>query len=279
MTTRLSLRSPCAFGAVAVALLVAISCSRSSGTGEVTGKLYVKGCDGEDLGTLEAPGDYDLDPRFIAGEPIEDLRVGGVTENRLIIRLQSSGKKIEVNDTLTFYVTNSYAVATCVRGRKVASPSGEQRPEYDPRHCSWGPDGKGPPRLRVGPDFPIRASLAPRDRCTKNQHVVGTAVGTAPSLPAAGEAPKPPVPPESWESWIELQHFGSATERDDISKGFRVVFGERLHASAFHLTLTDDLEIKAKKRNEPAPELEILGTLEGRFDFDLIRGQGFQAFP
>lgn len=262
------------------AVLAALACSRSSGTGDVTGKLYVKSCDADgDLGTREMPGDYALDPRFIAGEPLEDLRVGGVTENRLIIRLQSSGKKIEVNDTLTFYVTNSYQVATCVRGSTITGPNGEQRPEYDPKHCWWGADGKGPPRVRVGPDFPIRASLAPRDRCTKNGHVVGTAVGLAPSVPAPGEMPKPPVAPESWESWIELVHFGSATEGGEISKGFRVVFGERLHATAFRLTLVDDLEIKAKKRNEPSPEGEILGTLEGRFDFDLVRGQGFQAFP
>ena len=44
-------------------------------------------------GTPDDPAAYDMRPSFFAGEPIEDLE--GKT-NRLIIRLQSDGKRIEV---------------------------------------------------------------------------------------------------------------------------------------------------------------------------------------
>jgi len=106
-------------GAAAIALLLAGvaagGCTVGSGVGSAKGSVYVLGCtpDGD-----FSSNTFDLQPSFFAGEPIEDISQGGHI-NRLFIRMQRSGNRIEVNDTLSFDVVNSYEVARCVRGRTV----------------------------------------------------------------------------------------------------------------------------------------------------------------
>jgi hypothetical protein len=274
-------------------------CRVGSGTGAADGELYVRQCNGdkEDYGSILMPAAYHLNPEFFAGEPIEDIKKDG-RDNRLIIRLQSSGKRLEVNDVVTFDIVSTLKVARCVRGRIVAGT-----PEYEQSSCWWGADGKGPPRIRIGFDQPIRATLAPRRTCPpppdvgkhvpaqQGAFVVATALSDenvgGPSQPA----PPPPAIPgmlgDPWRSWIEFADFGSAAQPDvppeqrgHIADEFKVEFDQRLRATKFHIELTDDRVIKAVRDEETnIPEADIKGVLEGYFDFELARGQGAQTFP
>ncbi len=251
------------------AVLLLGGCTVGEGTGDATGSIFVLSCkNGDDLGTEETPVPYRLDPRFFAGEPINDVSLASIKQNRLIIRMQTTGRRREVNDVLRFDVTNSYEVARCVRGRVVNG-----KPDYQTNECAWDAEG---PRMRVGSDAIIRANL--------------TLGVTCPERPIAATAvSKTRMPPDAqaWESWIELLDFGAAKvdaavppeQRETTDRGFRVDFNQRLRAKAFALTLEDDRRVSARKRGDPIPGPEIGGQLGGFFDFDLERGQGAQTFP
>jgi hypothetical protein len=254
----------------AVACVVAAGCTAGAGVGQAIGSLFVLSCDeGEDRGSSAQPAFYSLNPRFFAGEPILDVGVGSIRANRLIVRMQKTGRRRELNDVLRFDVTDSYEVARCVRGRIVNG-----KPDYDERNCAWKadmPEMPAMPRLRVGPDAIVRSYFTPRVTCPSSI-VVGTAINRDPRV---------------WDSWIEIVEFGTAVAdpgvlpelRQATNRGFRMEFGERLHARQFYLTLDDDKTVKARGLNNPPLAPELGGTLEGFFDFDLQRGQAVQTFP
>lgn len=288
----------------AALLVLAISitgaCTVGNGVGAARGVLYEYGCTkGGDYctssgvcGTIAAPVFYDLQPNYFAGEPINDLRQqdpgSEIMENRLIIRLQRSGKQIELNDVLTFDVVNSYEVARCVRGR-VDPVAGN---DWDPNNCYRDPTSDtGPGRLRIQYDSDIDASLVLKATCTAN--LVASAVSApVPLYPATYDTnPQPVVTDGNWDSWVEFQEFGTAsqtnkapTDRDPIGPKFLVDFGQRIYAIQFKLTLVDSNIVNAAIKDLPTPYSQIGGTLggdptTGRFDFDLQRGQGAQFFP
>ena len=91
--------------AFAIAAALAGGCTVGNGTGAVRGPIYLLGCsdEGNDYGSAASPRDFDLSPRFFAGEPIEDVGIVGKPNNRLLIRLQRTGNRIEVNDTLSMH--------------------------------------------------------------------------------------------------------------------------------------------------------------------------------
>jgi hypothetical protein len=289
------------FPAACVSLLAA--CSVGKGVGSAKGAIYAYGCleNGGDYcsgdvcpGTADMPAPYDLRPSFFSGEPIDDLREhtpgSEIMSNRLIIRLQTSGKQIEQNDVLTFDVTNSYEVARCVRGRV---DNGKN--DWNENDCYRASD-YGPGRMRVQFDSSVHAALVPRATCPVNlakavkSNLVGDAI-SAPVPPSYTTAASPVVTDGSWSSWVEFEEFGGASQRDKapsernpIDGKFRVDFGDRIYATAFFVTLIDDGVVEAARSNLPRPESLIGGTLggdptTGRFDFDLQRGQGAQFFP
>ncbi len=254
-----------------IVLLAATACQAGSGAGDATGDLFIQNCTGlEDWGSLEMKKFFDLDPKFFAAEPIEDISPGQ-ENNRLIIRLQRSGKRIELNDALVFDVVNTFDVARCVRGRVDA----DGKPDFDMDNCVWM---GARPRVRVGIDRPIRANLIPRYTCRTAHpirkeiwNVIGTATASADPLQ---------------DSWVEFESFGNAgqadvpaAERDAIGVGYKIDFGDRLHATSFQVTLQDDRVLTAIKDGDPAPAPDIAGQLIGSFDFDVVRGQGAQTFP
>ncbi len=280
-------------------------CSVGKGVGAASGLLYEYGCskNGDycdssgQCGTEATPVAYDLRPTFFAGEPIDDLRESSagseIMNNRLIIRLQRSGKEIEQNDVLTFDVTTSYEVARCVRGRVDATGQND----WDEANCYRASD-TGPGRMRVQFDSPVHAALTLYATCPANlaaSSISGNLVASAVSAPVPVDNyeshPNPVVTDGSWDSWVEFQEFGSAAQadrtpqaRDPISPKFRVELGDRIYATTFALTLIDDQVVNAAINNLPRPASSIGGTLggdpsTGRFDFDLERGQGAQFFP
>jgi hypothetical protein len=279
-------------------------CSVGSGVGAASGSLYVYGCSkdgdycsGGQCGTESAPAPYDLRPSFFAGEPIDDLREftteseTAIMSNRLIIRLQSSGKQIESNDILTVDVANSYEVARCVRGR--VDDGGKN--DWDPNDCYRASDN-GPGRVRLQFDSSVHAALTLGATCGASTlaRAISSQVAVAISSPVPDSyttTPRPVVSDGSWSSWVEFQEFGSASQsgleprtRDAIKGKFRVEFGERIYATAFFVTLIDSGVVEAAISNLQRPPAHIGGVLggdpaTGRFDFDLQRGQGAQFFP
>jgi hypothetical protein len=281
----------CVLGSV----LVLSGCSVGRGVGAASGFIFELGClktgdycTPEGIcGTPDALAPFDLEPSYFAGEPIDDLRAysGGsqVINNRLIIKLQRTGKQIELNDVLTFDVTSSYEVARCVRG--AIDQAGKN--DWDPENC-YRASENAPGRVRVQFDSVVHGSLALKSTCTAN--LIGSAISSeVPDSYAA--TPRPVVSDGNWTSWVEFEQFGSAsqydtpaTQRTPIDARFRIGLGDRIYASRFFLTLTDDAVLSAAKQNLPKPDPLFGGTLggdptTGRFDFDLQRGQGAQFFP
>ncbi|HEY0705786.1 MAG TPA: hypothetical protein VGG33_03270 [Polyangia bacterium] len=249
-----------------------LGCTVGDGRGEAKGKLYYKDCKINptvDYGRLDAPADFDLGADFFTGEPIEDIKPNG-SDNRLVVRMQNAGRRLEDNDLLVFDM-DSWRVAQCLRG----VPEVLETPELK-RFCAWLP-GASVPRLRVGPGFPVRANMALRKSCAGNTYSVATARGSNANTVNAE--------PEQWNSWLELREFGTAAHsgqgpRQDVPPTFVVDFGQRLAAERFHIELTDDKLLRAEARNMvPLPVPDVLGTLDGFFDFELQRGQGAQTFP
>lgn len=271
------------------------ACSIGKGVGAASGSLYEYGCnrngdycspDGV-CGTEANPAPYDLKPIYFAGEPIDDLREyssgSEIRSNRIIIRLQRSGKQLKLNDVLTFDVASSYEVARCVRGR-VDSATGN---DWDEANCYRASD-TGPGRMRLQYDSSVHAALTLKSTCTAT--LVASAISSPVPL-SYDTAVAPVVTNGNWDSWVEFQEFGSASQtgtapqsRDAISPKFRIEFGERIYASTFFITLMDDNVVNAAIFDRPKPAPMMGGTLggdptTGKFDFDLQRGQGAQFFP
>jgi hypothetical protein len=251
-------------GWLALALLGA-GCTVGQGVGEVKGEIYIIDCNlksAPDLGARDQPVPYDLKPKFFGAEQLLHLGTMGATArvNRLIMRLQSSGRKREANDILIFDVPDERLVALCVR----AQMNADGTPAYDQRNCFQGPNG---PRLRVAPNALVRASLTPNFTCAAQ--IVGTGV----SSDAITDG-------NLWESWIELSQFASARDAD-IGREFKIDINDRLYSPAFSLTLKDEVVVTAESDvlRPPVPEPRIGGKLSGFFDFEMQRGQGAQTFP
>jgi hypothetical protein len=294
-------------GLAAAALATGIcagGCTVGDGSGSANGMLMDVGCN--EGNTLASPMAFSLNPSFFAGVPIEDVcpppgQCGGPRMNRLIIRMQRTGTRIEVNDVLTFDVLNSLKVAQCVRGRTVGG-----QPTWDTRNitaadgteipgvpwCDWNwtsadagaaaPDGGADggvaggvdggalvamtqtmARINITTQDFVQASLAPLFTCVEARSV-------AVALPG---------------SWILFKSFGTALQTDvppemrgTLNDDFKVDFGQRLSAD-FHLVLGDQAVEYAIKTHMAIPDQRISGFLDGSFDFDLDRGRAAQPFP
>jgi hypothetical protein len=258
--------------------LAPLACQVGQGSGDVFGPLFIENCQGDvRSGSVRKsfgmsptePKVYHLNPGFFAAEPIQDIAIGPKT-NRLIIRIQTTGRRREANDIVRFDVPDSREVARCIRGRLIP---GTGQPDYDTKECFWGANG---PRVRIGPEALVRSYFTPNFTC--NAPVVGTGVSTVPTAPNGG----------MWESWIEFEHFGTAEQpsvppeqRTAVSDEFKVEFDQRLTVRAMHVKLQDDAYVRAVLDMTPLPMHPplISGDLEGQFDFDMQRGQGAQTFP
>jgi hypothetical protein len=255
--------------AVSTSILMG-GCVAGPGVGAAAGSVYMLGCDTDrDIGTAVMPVKFDLKPAFFAGEPIEGLGMVGLKVNRLIIRLQTTGRRKEVNDVLAFDMPNVREVARCVRGR-VDMSTGQGVPDYDLTNCFQGPDG---PVLRVAPDALVRVFFSPNATCTKA--LTATAIST-----------KRAQNDGAWESWIRFAEFGTAAAagppetRPPVPADFKVDFDQRLDAPAFKLELTDFTGQQTVPYGNIIPVAsQIGGMMNGYFDFLLKRGQGAQTFP
>jgi hypothetical protein len=259
--------------------LVGGACTVGSGSGVANGALFVDGCYGSHAAGKIVTKPYELNPTFFAGEPIEDTcpppgPCPGEHMNRLLIRIQRTGNRIEVNDTLYFDVENAFEVARCVRGRLDGG-----QPDWDTRvvsnadgtltavpWCDWGagPATATGARINLSTENYVRASFSPLYTCTEAR-LVGVAIAPG--------------------SWVEFSDFGGAVqpgkapaERAAVDSDFKVDFNQRL-SGTFHLELEDQRVTSALKGRDPVPGERITGVLDGSFDFDLERGRAAQPFP
>jgi hypothetical protein len=267
--------SPKGFGCISLlAGLCLTACNVGDGSGLAGGPIFIEDCNGErcpgakNLGTRAEPKTFQLNPHFFAGEPIEDLR-DGARQNRLILRLQHRGGRVEDSNTLYFDIVNLYEVARCIRGRIVVAADGTRTPDYDPAICQ-------PPRIRIGHRDVIRASFVPAEACCRDMVAVGV------SCLKAGVCDDS----AAWESWIEFVAFGSAvssetdpTKRSPIGRGFKVDFGQRIWAKGFQLTIEDARVLGREDAPPTSLQGQIGGELSGWFDFDMERSRAAQTFP
>jgi hypothetical protein len=267
---------------VAIAAAAAGGCTVGGGSGRVRGEIFVEAC-GEEGENYAGPVDgaapmdgglppraFDLEPSFFAGEPIEDIARGGVRTNRLIIRIQSNGNRIEVTDTLYFDVRSAYEVARCLRGRTV---NGVPDWDMNGNWCEWAP-GATRPRIYMDHKLPVNGTLSLMFTCSRAR-IVGFAIDR----------------PMVRGSWIDFLEFGSALvpetippeQRAKIPGDFKVEFGQRLSAN-FRVDLEDQRRVEAARQMLLIPPPRIGGTLggtpeTGSFGFTLERGRAAQPFP
>jgi hypothetical protein len=299
-------RAPAA-AAVALGLaLAAAGCTVGAGAGAVSGPLFVLGCSSNsNLGTAAAPSCYNMGPRFFAGEPIEDINTGALA-NRLLIRVERSGNRLEVNDTFYVDVQNAFEVARCLRGDLL--PDGT--PDWDTREvitvdgvctgvpwCDWSArDGvavttclgkPGPP----GPGEGGNVGLPLQTLVTCPPQMLPM-VATTPIRPLIHFGPEEFVRASfgplftcnaarasatATDGFIDFVNFGTATDAPP-ARDFKVNFGDRLQA-IFHAVLSDDRVLTAIKA-EAQPMPPVIGAVfDGYFDFDLERGRAAQPFP
>jgi hypothetical protein len=291
-------RGRSAVAACAALLAVAIvggsgGCTVGSGSGYANGPVWVTGCFGPtpqgDLGTPTMPNDYHLNPTFFAGDPVEAATQPPT--NFIGLRMQRNGSAIQYNDLLTFNIQNSYEVARCIRGR-IDPITGEEDWDHVGLNlgpwCDWTGTGfssdggvsdggtttggtPGRPRIRITSQGYVQASLALLASCPINL------------LQTSG----PALDGHSVDGWIEFTDFGKAaesdltpTDRDQVLLDFKVNFGDNLSAT-FHIQFEDHRVLTAIETQPtgPIPTPRMSATLDGKFDFNLLRARSAQPFP
>jgi hypothetical protein len=103
------LRWPLVFALV----LACVACDLGNGTGSVSGSLYLRGCTHDyDYGAAAAPADYDMRPSYFVGDPINALQSSRPLHpvNKVAVRVQSDGNRIEEADTLQVRVADDALV-------------------------------------------------------------------------------------------------------------------------------------------------------------------------
>jgi hypothetical protein len=110
--------------ALALCVLTLVACDVGDGSGAVNGSLFIRQCaqhtaigataeegTAYSFGSAADPLGYAMNPSFFAAEPIDDF-ARLMPNNRLNIRVQSDGSRIEQADVLFINIASVYSVAT-----------------------------------------------------------------------------------------------------------------------------------------------------------------------
>lgn len=188
-----------------------------SGVGSVDGSIYVRQCaqrpavgssnrgDAYSLGSAAAPAAYNMNPTFFAAEPIDDFpRL--YPNNRLNIRVQSDGARIEQADVLFINIGSVRPVAEALGTPVRVGPNTNvratlslnqscQQPEVSPalegeitftQLGSATAGGRIDPNFRISYEDPLQASFDLRVIDVRAATLGG--VGVVPTDPALGGA-------------------------------------------------------------------------------------------
>ena len=281
--------SCCTMGRVTIglaALLLLGGCPTGDGEGEVVGQFYLLSCDDAfDYGSSGTPARYDMEANFFVGEPIVDDRESNPV-NRLDIRIQRGGNNIEDVDSLYFQIANVRAVAESFSASAYAGTA-------------------------VGESENIRASLSLYVTCPtffgRLAATLPAGVQACPDLDAATrdalcesmdyDAPVdpgevfPPFGPQS--SCLIFCRFGNAQRGQTVPHDFAIDFGDVVQG-IFRLNMVEQRLLTSGREicgdgldndgDGTADEADCEstaggGTLLGKFNFEVRRGQVAQEFP
>jgi hypothetical protein len=104
------------YACVVLALLSVGCLDVGNGEGSLRGALYMKDCvdtDG-DWGSLAVPRSYDMNPHFFVADSIDDYDKVGGGDNKLTIRVQRTGNRVDESDSLLITVANERDIADVV---------------------------------------------------------------------------------------------------------------------------------------------------------------------
>jgi hypothetical protein len=103
-------RSSVVWGLMPVVSLDA-GCNVGKGSGALAGTLYLQSCTTEHgYGTQFAPAPFDLKPDFFVADPVDDFQ-RQFPMNRLSIRIQPNGARVEEADVFYINMASEFPVA------------------------------------------------------------------------------------------------------------------------------------------------------------------------
>jgi hypothetical protein len=219
--------------------LCAAGCE-GDGTGQVTGTLFMRGCQAFDPtmpGSSVVPDplpSYSLDPTYFFASPEVPVRYIPSEDppgiRRLIIRLQNSSHQAERTDTMEFLVYDVDSLFT-LQGQAMAH--GEPGMPITPPPLDQDPTPPPP-----NPDSTVRASLQLNASC-----------------------PYPPVAP-MLRGYVHFTSIGT-NPGDTVAADFAVTI--------------EDLRA-VREQGTPPPSPDVAGALQGSFSFPIALGPAAQGF-
>jgi len=103
--------------------LLLSACDLGEGKGALAGTLFVRACTSDsDYGMAAAPRAYDMQPRYFVATPVDDLQ-RPFPMNRLSIRVQPSGNRVEEADAMLIDISNDRDVAVLLGQDIAVGPS------------------------------------------------------------------------------------------------------------------------------------------------------------
>jgi hypothetical protein len=257
-------RAVATFVAASVVALAASEggCRVGSGTGSVTGDLYVPDC---------WSGKFDLQPDFFGATP-------SATDDTLTIRIQRGSDYINFSDGVSILVTHVTELRQAIEASGPQSLSVSLPPAVVPPGVPITPD-PSPSTVQFAlylqhtcrPETP---GLYAMDTVTTDGTGDGGSVCSAQTAATAAQCGSTTAVPTG-TSTITFQHIFDASLADGGDPG-SVSADERLIQATFDVLLADPRDECSGGLGPPPP---CRGHLTGSFQFYFERGKPAQAFP
>ena len=246
-----------------IMLLAGESCTTGSGSGSVTGDLFIANC---------WSGKFDLQPDFFAAEP-------NPTDDTLLIRIQRGSDYINFSDGVSILVTHVTELRQAIDSGGPQALSVSLPPSVVPPGVPITPN-PNPSTVQFAlylqqtcrPETPGLYAL---DTVTTNGGGGdGGSVCTADTASLAGQCGTTTAVPTG-TSTITFQHIFDATLADGGDPG-SVSADQRLIQATFDVLLADPRDECSGGLGPPPP---CRGHLTGSFRFYFERGKPAQPFP
>ncbi len=270
---------------LAAALLLG-GCPTGDGEGEVVGTFFLLSCDDAfNYGSSGAPARYDMEANFFVGEPIVDERESNPV-NRLDIRIQRGGNNIEDVDSLYIQIANVRSVAESFSASAYA---GTPVAESENVRANLSLYVTCPTYFgRLAATLPAGAQACPNLDPATRDALCESMDYNAPVDPAVAFSPFEPQ-----SSCLIFCRFGNAERGGNVPHDFAIDFGDVVQG-IFHLNLVEQRLLMSGAEicddgvdNDGDGEVDETacehtagaGTIMGKFNFEVRRGQVAQEFP
>jgi hypothetical protein len=107
-------------------LVLVAGCGLGDGAGSLSGTLFLRGCTEQfDYGALGAPAPYNMNPTYFVADPINSLASEEPLHpiNKVTMRVQPSGNRLDEADLLFVNVANDAEVASTLGTATAVGPS------------------------------------------------------------------------------------------------------------------------------------------------------------